>query len=344
MFLPDASQGAAARPAPLVDGHGRTVSYLRLSVTDRCDLRCTYCMPQNMTFLPRKDLLSLEELDRVASEFVGLGIRKLRLTGGEPLARKGFVRLVEGLSRHLAHGTLDELTLTTNGTQLAAHAQALRDLGVERVNVSLDTLDAAQYRDITRGGEIGDVLAGIDAALAAGLKVKLNCEALRGVIEAQCDGLIRFAHGRGMTLTLIETMPLGDSGSDRLSQFLSLAAFRRELETRWTLSDVTDRTGGPASYARVAETGGRIGFITPLTCNFCAGCNRVRLSSTGRLYTCMGHEGSVDLRSVLRDAAVGDRLPEMIREALAKKPKGHAFELTAGRIQGISRHMSTLGG
>jgi len=335
---------APHRPAPLTDGYGRAVTYLRLSVTDRCDLRCTYCMPQHMVFLPRRDLLSLEELDQLASAFVGLGVRKLRLTGGEPLARKGILTLVDRLSRHLGSGALDELTLTTNGSQLASHARALRDSGVRRINVSLDTLDAGQYRDITRGGDIAAVLDGIDAALAAGLKVKLNTVALRGVIEGQADGLIRFAHARGMTLTLIETMPLGETGADRLGQFLSLATFRRELGERWSLTDLAERSGGPAAYVQVAETGGRLGFITPLSCNFCAGCNRVRVSSTGRLYTCMGQEGSVDLRAALRDATQAETLAVLIAEAIGRKPKGHAFEFAAGRVTGISRHMSTLGG
>ncbi len=336
---------SAQPPKPsLVDAYGRRVTYLRLSVTDRCDLRCTYCMSEHMVFLPRKDLLSLEELDRIASTSIANGVRKIRLTGGEPLVRKGIMTLVDRLARHRSEGTLDELTLTTNGSQLAKHARDLRRSGVERINVSLDTLDPDRYREVTRGGDIVAVLKGIDAALSAGLKVKLNVVALLGHIETEFDPLLRFAHDRGMVLTLIETMPLGDTGTSRLSQYLSLAKFRRQLAERWTLVDVAERSGGPASYARVTETGGLLGFITPLSCNFCAGCSRVRVSSTGRLYTCLGSDGSIDLRPALRAPGADDDLLRLITDALAHKPHGHAFEIADDKVSGISRHMSLLGG
>lgn len=328
----------------LFDSYQRRVSYLRLSVTDRCDLRCTYCMSEHMAFLPRRDLLSLEELDRIASTFIANGVRKVRLTGGEPLVRKGVMTLIGRLSRHLASGTLDEVTLTTNGSQLAKYASELKHSGVERVNVSLDTLDADRYRQVTRGGDLRNVLEGIDSALAVGLKVKLNVVALRGLIETAFGPLLRFAHDRGMTLTLIETMPLGDTGADRLAQFLSLGEFRRQLARDWTLTDIAQRSGGPASYVRVAETGGILGFITPLSCNFCDGCNRVRVSSTGRLYTCLGSDGSVDLGPALRASNTGDGLLELINEALGRKPRGHNFEIAGAGVRGITRHMSLLGG
>ncbi|MBW8282778.1 MAG: GTP 3',8-cyclase MoaA, partial [Rhizobium sp.] len=291
---------SGAAPSPLIDQFGRQVTYLRLSVTDRCDLRCTYCMAEHMTFLPRRDVLSLEELYDLARVFMRGGVRKIRLTGGEPLVRKNIMQLFELLAPHLQNGDLDEVTLTTNGTLLARHAEALFAAGVRRVNVSLDSLDPARYAQITRWGRLDAVLKGIDAALAAGLKVKLNAVAMRGAFEHEVDDLIRFAHARGMDLTLIEEMPLGEAGHDRGESFLSLRDLRCSLAERWTMVAVEDRTGGPARYVRLAETGGRLGFITPLSCDFCASCNRVRVSCTGDLFTCMGQEGSVGLRDALR--------------------------------------------
>lgn len=330
--------------APLIDSFGRQVTYLRLSVTDRCDLRCTYCMSEHMTFLPRQDVLTLEELYRLATIFMRGGVRKVRLTGGEPLVRKNVMQLFNLLAPHLENGDLEEVTLTTNGTLLVRHAEALFAAGVRRVNVSLDTLDAGRYAQITRWGRLQPVLDGIDAALAAGLKVKLNAVAMSGAFEEEVDELIRFAHGRGMDLTLIEEMPLGETGLDRSSSFLSLDTLRRSLAERWTLMPIDDRTGGPARYVRIAETGGRLGFITPLSCDFCSSCNRMRVSCTGDLYACMGKEGAIGLRQALRgdnpEAAVCSR----IRDALALKPKGHAFEITRHSHSGIARHMSVLGG
>lgn len=333
-----------AGPSPLIDQFGRQVTYLRLSVTDRCDLRCTYCMAEHMTFLPRRDVLSLEELYDLAQVFMRGGVRKIRLTGGEPLVRKNIIQLFELLSAHLQNGDLDEVTLTTNGTLLARHAEALFAAGVRRVNVSLDSLDPARYAQITRWGRLDAVLNGIDAALAAGLKVKLNAVALRGAFEREVDDLIRFAHGRGMDLTLIEEMPLGEAGHDRGESFLSLRDLRRSLAERWTMVAVEDRTGGPARYVRLAETGGRLGFITPLSCDFCASCNRVRVSCTGDLFTCMGQEGSVGLRDALRGEDPAVVVGRMIRDALGRKPKGHSFEISGQAINGIARHMSVLGG
>ncbi len=331
-------------PVPaLVDGFGRRVTYLRLSVTDRCDLRCTYCMPEHMAFAAARDRLAVDDLHAIAAAFIAGGVRKVRLTGGEPLVRKDLPALLERFAGNLQRGELDELVVSTNGSRLAQLAGALVGCGVRRVNVSLDTLDPEQYRTITRGGELADVLAGIDAALAAGLGIRLNAVALRGVVEGQVDALLRYAHGRGMALALIETMPLGDTGVSRLAQYLSLDAFRRELETRWTLTASQARSGGPASYVEVGETGGLLGFITPLSCNFCAACNRVRVGSDGRLYTCMGHEGSVDLRPALQIGA--EALDAAIRGALRYKPERHGFRVAAaGLAGGIGRHMSVLGG
>ena len=337
------SAGPTTRDA-LVDGFGRPVSYLRLSVTDRCDLRCTYCMPRHMVFSPRKDQLSVEHLDRIASAFVAGGVRRIRLTGGEPLVRKDLMSLVRKLSRHLGDGGLDEITLSTNGTLLARFAQELADTGVRRINVSLDTLDPDRYSEITRGGSLQVVLEGIDAALAAGLRVRLNAVALRGAIETEFDRLLGYSHDRGMSLALIETMPLGGDGAERLSQYLSLGEFRRQLAARWTLEPVTEKNGGPATYVRVAETGGLLGFIAPLSCNFCAGCNRVRISSVGRLYTCMGHEGSRDLAPALRDGVSDGELEAAIRAAIRQKPERHNFRIDAGGVVGIGRSMSVLGG
>ncbi len=331
-----------ANPAPLVDGFGRTVSYLRLSVTDRCDLRCTYCMAEKMTFLPRRDVLDLEELARLSVLFIRHGVRKVRLTGGEPLVRRDVMDLFATLGAHLRNGDLDELTLTTNGTLLARYADQLAACGVRRVNVSLDTLDPNRYRAITRLGDIRMVMAGLDAAQAAGLGVKLNAVASRGTFDAEVDDLIRFAHGRGMDLTLIEEMPLGETGTDRAGTALSLRDLERDLANRWTLMPEHHGTGGPARYMRVAQTGGRLGLIQPMSCNFCALCNRVRLSCTGRLYTCMGDESSVDLRSALRrsdHAALAS-----IRDALAAKPESHRFNSAQLGTPALSRHMSALGG
>jgi len=329
---------------PLVDGYGRHVNYLRVSVTDRCDLRCTYCMSEQMTFLPRRDLLTLEELDRLCSAFVARGVRRIRLTGGEPLVRRDVTALLGSLSRHLDAGTLDELTLTTNGTMLAQRAQDLAACGVRRINVSLDTLDPDRYRTITRRGDLAEVLNGLDAAQSAGLSVKLNVVALRDVNEDELGDLVRFAHGRGMDLTLIEVMPLGETGHDRAARFLPLDVVRQRLSRTLTLEPLAYRSAGPARYVRVAETGGRLGFITPLTHTFCEGCNRVRVTCAGQLYTCLGHEAGRDLRAALRGSEGDGLLHDAIDDAIAHKPSGHDF--VADRISGpaIARHMSVTGG
>src|SRR5467141_1309718 len=291
---------AAVHPRALIDPFARAITYLRVSVTDRCDFRCVYCMSENMTFLPKADLLSLEELDRLCSAFIARGVRKLRLTGGEPLVRRGIMSLVASLSRHLSSGTLDELTLTTNGSQLPKYAGELAGHGVRRINVSLDTLDPDKFLAITRWGGLDKVLVGIDAAQAAGLKVKINAVALKGVNEDEISSLVDWAHGRGMDLTLIEVMPLGDVGEGRLDQYLPLSIVRARLGGRFTLADIDYRTGGPARYVTVAETGGRLGFITPLTHNFCETCNRVRVSCDGTLFMCLGKDDAADLRTPLR--------------------------------------------
>jgi cyclic pyranopterin phosphate synthase len=331
------------KPA-LVDPFGRHVTYLRVSVTDRCDFRCTYCMSEHMTFLPKRDLLTLEELDRLCSAFVANGVRKLRITGGEPLVRKNIMWLFRKLSRHLGDG-LDEVTLTTNGSQLAKFAGELKDAGVRRINISLDTLDRDRFKAITRWGDFEQVMAGIDAAEAAGLKIKINAVALRRVNEDEIDELMRFAHGRGFDLTLIETMPLGDIDGDRTDHYLPLSIVRARLMDRWTLEDIPFRTGGPARYVHVKETGGRLGFITPMTHNFCESCNRVRLTCTGTLYMCLGQDDAADLRSPLR-ASNGDQLvAEAIREAISRKPKGHDFVIDRRTRQpAVARHMSVTGG
>ena len=290
----------ATESASMIDPFGRHVSYLRVSVTDRCDFRCTYCMAEDMEFLPKRDLLSLEELDRLCSAFIAKGVKKLRLTGGEPLVRKNIMSLVRTLSRHLNTGALEELTLTTNGSQLAKHADELAECGVKRINVSLDTLDPAKFKHITRWGDIAKTLEGIDAAQAAGIKVKLNAVALKNFNDAEIPDLMVWAHGRGMDLTLIETMPLGEISEDRTDQYLPLSQMRATLSQRFTLNDIPYKTGGPARYVNVAETGGRLGFITPLTHNFCESCNRVRLTCTGTLYMCLGQEDAADLRAPLR--------------------------------------------
>jgi cyclic pyranopterin phosphate synthase len=336
-------RSTAARP-PLIDGFGRTVTYLRVSVTDRCDLRCVYCMAEHMVFLPKAEVLSLEELDRIASAFVGLGVRKLRLTGGEPLVRKGIMTLIERLARHLTSGALDELTLTTNATQLAAFAGDLARVGVKRINVSLDTLKPDLFARITRGGDVAKVLGGIEAARAAGLAVKINAVALKDDNAAEIPELIRWAHGAGMDMTLIETMPMGEIEADRTDQFLSLADVRRDLESYWTLSELPLTTGGPARYVRIAETGGRLGFITPLSHNFCEGCNRVRLTCTGTLHSCLGREDASDLRAVIRAGGDDTALEAAIRLAIDAKPKGHDFHIERGSAPAVARYMSTTGG
>ena len=330
--------------APLIDGFGRTVTYLRVSVTDRCDLRCVYCMAEHMTFLPKAQVLTLEELDRIASAFVALGVRKIRLTGGEPLVRKGLMTLVKSLSRHLKSGALGELTLTTNGTQLAAHAGALAEAGVRRINVSLDTLKPDLFRQLTRGGDLARVVAGIDAAQAAGLAVKINAVALAGDNAAELPDLIQWAHGRGYDMTLIETMPMGEVEADRTDQYLSLKDFRQTLESYWTLEDLPLNTGGPARYVSVAETGGRLGFITPLSHNFCESCNRVRLTCTGTLHSCLGQDDASDLRAVLRAGGDDAALIEAVRAAVDAKPKGHDFRIERRSAPAVARHMSTTGG
>ena len=342
-------EGAEHRSRPqeesLVDPFGRAITYLRVSVTDRCDFRCVYCMSEHMSFLPKADLLTLEELDRLCSAFIARGVRKLRLTGGEPLVRRGIMTLFGSLSRHIGSGVLDELTLTTNGSQLPKFASELASLGVRRINVSLDTLDPDKFRAITRWGEFDKVLAGIDAALAAGLKVKINAVALKGVNEDEFPALIEWAHGRGMDLTLIEVMPLGDVGEGRLEQYLPLSIVRARLGDRFTLADIDYRTGGPARYVRVAETGGRLGFITPLTHNFCKSCNRVRVTCTGTLYMCLGQEDAADLRTPLRASRGNELLHASIEEAIARKPKGHDFIIDRRhRRPALSRHMSVTGG
>jgi cyclic pyranopterin phosphate synthase len=336
----------ARAAAPLVDPFGRAVSYVRVSVTDRCDFRCVYCMSEHMTFLPRKDLLTLEELDRLCSAFVARGTKKLRITGGEPLVRHDVMKLFGALSRHLVSGALDELTLTTNGSQLARYASALVDCGVRRINVSLDTLDPERFRALTRTGDHARVLAGVDAALAAGLKVKLNAVALKGVNEAEFVPLVRFAHARGMDMTFIEVMPLGElDGPARVDQYLPMSAVRARLAEAFTLTGIDYRTGGPARYVRAAETGGRIGFITPLTHNFCESCNRVRVTCTGTLYMCLGQEDAADLRAPLRDSADDALLHAAIEAAIRRKPKGHDFVIDREtRAPAVARHMSTTGG
>jgi cyclic pyranopterin phosphate synthase len=339
------ADGSPLPLAPLVDPFGRAITYLRVSVTDRCDFRCVYCMAEDMTFLPKRDVLSLEELDRLCSAFVERGVRKLRLTGGEPLVRKNIMGLIASLSRHLGSGALDELTLTTNGSQLARYAPELAAHGVRRINVSVDTLDPVKFKAITRWGELDKVLAGIKAAQAAGLKIKINAVALKDVNEHEIDDLVRWTHGEGMDLTLIETMPLGEIGSDRTDQYLPLSLVRSRLEEHWTLEDIPYKTGGPARYVRIAETAGRLGFITPLTHNFCAGCNRVRVTCTGTLYMCLGQEDAADLRAPLRASEGDELLQAAIDEAIARKPKGHDFVIDrAHRKPAVSRHMSVTGG
>ncbi|WP_238934357.1 GTP 3',8-cyclase MoaA [Maricaulis parjimensis] len=327
---------------PLIDRFGREIRYLRLSVTDRCDLRCVYCMAERPDFLPKAQLLTLEELSAIAEHFVARGVRKIRITGGEPLVRRDVVQLIEHLGRHVG-SDLDELTLTTNATQLTGLAERIARAGVKRINVSLDTLDADRYARLTRGGRLQTCLDGIAAAKAAGLAVKINAVALKGENEDELADLIAWAHGEGFDATLIEVMPLGDVRTDRADQFLPLTAVRDKLSERWTLTDLPDRTGGPSRYVRIAETGGRLGFITPLTSNFCAGCNRVRLTCTGELYTCLGHEGAIDLKSAYRkDGLAG--LESCLDQAMATKPERHEFDVRRGAAPAVSRNMARTGG
>ena len=337
-------QATIPAPTPLVDSFGRAVTYLRVSVTDRCDLRCIYCMAEHMVFLPKAQVLTLEELDRIATAFIGRGVKKVRLTGGEPLVRKGLMTLVESLSRHLKTGALSELTLTTNGTRLAQFAPQLADHGIERINVSLDTLRPDLFKRLTRGGDLAQVLAGIEAARHAGLKVKINAVALAHDNAAEIPELIRWAHGDGMDMTLIETMPMGEIDEDRTDQFLSLKTVRSELESYWTLTDLPLNTGGPARYVRIEETGGRLGLITPMTHNFCEGCNRVRLTCTGTLHSCLGQNDAADLRAVLRAGGSDEDLMAAISSAIDAKPKGHDFHIDRGLAPSVARHMSTTGG
>jgi len=333
-----------AEPDPMIDPLGRAVTYLRVSVTDRCDFRCTYCMAENMTFLPKKDLLTLEELNRLCSAFIAKGVRKIRLTGGEPLVRKNIMFLIRELGRQVGTG-LEELTLTTNGSQLARHAEELYDCGVRRINVSLDTLDADKFRKVTRWGELSKVMEGIDAAQKAGLKIKLNAVALKGFNEDEIPGMLRFAHGRGIDLTVIETMPMGEIDEDRTDQYLPLSELRASLEKQFTLEDIGYKTGGPARYVEVAETGGRLGFITPMTHNFCESCNRVRLTCTGTLYMCLGQNDAADLRSALRATEDDGLLYAAIDEAITRKPKGHDFIIDrTHKKPAVARHMSVTGG
>jgi len=332
--------------APLIDPFQRAIEYLRVSVTDRCDFRCVYCMSENMTFLPKKELLTLEELDRLSSAFIRLGVEKLRITGGEPLVRREIMTYFKAMSRHLETGALKELTLTTNGSQLSRFAADLAAIGVRRVNVSLDTLDAAKFQKITRWGRLAQVMDGLKAAQKAGLAIKINTVALKGENDDELFRLTEWCAAEGHDLTFIEVMPMGDmGGTDRLDQYWSLKDLQAQLATRYSLTDLPDRTGGPARYVRIEETGQRIGFITPLTHNFCESCNRVRLTCTGELYMCLGQEDMADLRTPLRATPDDAALEAAIRAAIARKPKGHDFDYSRQRADGqMSRHMSHTGG
>ena len=331
---------------PLTDPFARPISYLRVSVTDRCDFRCTYCMAENMSFLPKAELLTLEELDRMCSTFIRLGVEKLRITGGEPLVRREIMTFFRAMGRHLDSGALKELTLTTNGSQLRRFARELADCGVRRVNVSLDTLDEAKFARITRWGRLAQVLDGIAAAQEAGLRVKINTVALKGETEAELFDLVDWCAQGDMDLTFIEVMPMGDiGGEDRLDQYWPLSDLRARLAERYTLTDLAERTGGPARYVRLEETGQKIGFITPLTHNFCESCNRVRLTCTGELYMCLGQEDMADLRAPLRASGDDAALEAAIRAAIARKPKGHDFDYSRQKVAGQTlRHMSHTGG
>lgn len=333
----------AARPS-MIDPFGRAVTYLRVSVTDRCDFRCVYCMSEHMTFLPKKDVLSLEELETVCNSFIEKGVRKLRLTGGEPLVRKDIMVLINRLGAKVKSGELDELTITTNGSQLTKFADNLYAAGVRRINVSVDTLNPDKFAEITRWGRLPQVLDGIEAAKAAGLKVKINAVALKDENEAEIPSMIEWAHSHGHDLTLIETMPMGDIDGDRTDQYLPLSKVRSDLEKTWTLTDLPERTGGPARYVRIEETGGKLGFITPLTHNFCESCNRVRLTCTGQLYMCLGQDDNADLRAALREGGP-TALSDAIDEAIGRKPKGHDFIIDRDhKGPAVGRHMSMTGG
>jgi cyclic pyranopterin phosphate synthase len=336
----------SAPERPLVDPFGRAITYLRVSVTDRCDFRCVYCMAEDMTFLPKNEVLSLEEIDRIASAFIRRGTRKLRLTGGEPLVRRGIIDLVNSLGRHLKTGALEELTLTSNGSQMGRPAEALFAAGVRRVNISIDTLDAEKFARITRWGRLPQVLDGIAAATAAGLKVKLNTVALAHENADEIEALMQFAAAGGHDLTLIETMPLGEIGEDRVDQYLPLSRVRHDLAQRYTLTDLPHRTGGPARYVHVEELGLQLGFITPLTHNFCESCNRVRLTATGQLFMCLGQEDQADLKSVIRRTGTDDAaIDAALDEAISRKPKGHDFVIDRrGARPAVARHMSLTGG
>jgi cyclic pyranopterin phosphate synthase len=328
----------------MIDPFGRNISYLRVSVTDRCDFRCVYCMAEQMTFLPKAEILTLEELDRLCGTFIAKGVEKLRITGGEPLVRRDVMRLFDSLGARLGQG-LKELTLTTNGSQLARFAEPLARAGVKRVNVSLDTLDPRKFREITRWGDLSKVLSGIDAAQAAGLSVKINTVALRGVNDAEIPSMLEWAHGRGMDMTLIEVMPMGEIDGDRVEQYMPLSVLRAQLERRFTFEDSAYRTGGPARYVSVRETGGRLGFITPLTHNFCESCNRVRLTCTGTLYMCLGQQDAADLRKPLRASSDNATLNAAIDEAIMRKPKGHDFIIDRRHgSPSVPRVMSLTGG
>ncbi|WP_421859414.1 GTP 3',8-cyclase MoaA [Oricola sp.] len=331
--------------ATMTDPFGRDITYLRVSVTDRCDFRCTYCMSEQMTFLPKKDLLSLEELDRLCTVFIEKGVRKLRLTGGEPLVRKNIMHLIAQLGRHIEAGALEELTLTTNGSQLTRFAKDLHAAGVRRINVSLDTLDADKFKSITRWGDLKRVLDGIDAAQNAGLAIKINAVALKGFNEAEIPDMLRWAHGRDMDMTVIETMPMGEIDEDRTDRYLPLSLLRANLSREFTLTDIPFKTGGPARYVEIAETGGRLGFITPMTHNFCESCNRVRLTCTGTLYMCLGQDDAADLRDPLRASEGNELVGAAIDEAIGRKPKGHDFVIDRRTNRpAVSRHMSVTGG
>jgi cyclic pyranopterin phosphate synthase len=340
---PDNASSTAT--APLVDGFARRIDYIRVSVTDRCDFRCQYCMSEHMHFLPKADLLSLEELERLCGAFIGRGVRKIRLTGGEPLVRRGVMSLFRGLSRHLGTVALRELTLTTNGSQLAGYAAEIAACGVKRVNVSLDTRDTEKFRAITRWGALPRVLMGVNAALAAGLRVKLNCVALKGINDDEFLGLVEWAHGRGMDVSFIEAMPLGEDAAGNIEHFLPLGEVAAQLAQKFTLAPSRHSSGGPARYFDIVETGGRVGFITPLSHNFCDTCNRVRITCTGELYTCLGQEDRTDLRAPLRARADDALLHAAIDRALAAKKRGHDFVAQAQGLKGThQRPMSLTGG
>ena len=327
----------------MIDPFGRAITYIRVSVTDRCDFRCVYCMAEDMAFLPKSDLLTLEELDRLCSAFVRKGVRKIRLTGGEPLVRRNVMSLVRNLSRHLQTGALEELTLTTNGSQLAKYAGELAAAGVKRINVSVDTLDPAKFEAITRGGNLPTVLSGLAAAKAAGLAIKINTVALKGVNDGEFDKLLEWCGHEGFDLTMIETMPMGEVDHHRADRYLSLAEVRKNLARRWTLTDIDHRTGGPARYVRVDETGRKLGFITPLSHNFCESCNRVRVTCTGTLFMCLGQDDAADLRAPLRASESDDLLDATIEDAIRRKPKGHDFVIERA-APAVQRHMSVTGG